>query len=373
MDFLDTDNSIWQSLFQKFRVLIHLAPWDWFGEHDSFIIHPQGYPQPFFVHTADRVYEPKKGFVIVYGWNGEARFRQIERGTSHPLTASYEVPLVLCAMRETSALTDLERNTLNIAEPVPSPFAKLCKNESPIFVSFRPGWLPWHLSKDETLSTLQVLSQTLGVLLRAESNPSLFKAPAPAIVWARHEEVLQELSLTNKKPQKTTWIEGWAKVPPYIPPWLNSQLEISHQSLENAAKLPDDMPPIEFAFDVVPKIALLNIDSVTLRGEDNRIPLGYFFAICPYCNTIVPQKQIENGVYYPGNNLDSLRNFLCNVLVKFFLRKGHRPKEIIVSSTDMMEILRPLQLEIPFKMIFHEHLPNYEHLLDLVLKSTSKQ
>lgn len=349
---LGASREIWRDLFRKFDAVMRLSPWKWFGKADSFAIHPAGSAEPFFIHACEPVSAEGKGMSIIYGWAGDALFRRLRAGMPHAMTRSFEIPFVLCALRETASVTELEKNVAKEAG-----IDVEGRAEIPVFVSFRPGWMPWHLGRTETESTVKVLDQALGVFLRCENDKDIVYPRRPGIVWVRRQRTAGG-----------KWEEGWANLRPFVEPFADRAMEVPEKSLETLAALPDDMPAIELATDVIPKIALLNPGTVKLRGEDGRVPLGYFFAISPYGVDTPPGEVKDNGVFYPAGDIGSLRKFFPNMLVKYFLSKGHRPREIVVSSPRMMDILRPLQLRVRFKTTFHEKLPNYDRIHALVSK-----
>ena len=353
---LGTPLGLWRDAFRRFETILRLSPWGWFSGADAFAIHPDGYDEPFFVHPVDGEFGGGKGLALVYGWNGDALFRQLRRGIPHALTRSYEIPFVLCAVRPPAAITPLERNILEtVGEPVEG------REAVPVLVSFRPGWLPWHLSRVEVESTARVLEQALGVLLRTEHNRELaFPAKPAGQTWVRRRDA-----------KVGRWEEGWTALRPFRDPGEGRDMELPEKLVAEAAALPDDVPSLEVACDIVPKIALLTPDAVKIRGEDGRIPLGYFFAISPYGSESAGVPS-ESGVFYPAGDIGSLRKFFPNVLVKYFVAKRRRAREIVVSSPRMMDILRPLQLRIPFRLTFHERLPSFDRVHALVAKAVAE-
>ena len=360
--FLGTPNDLWAEVFSKFATISRMRPWKWFAERHSFAIHPEGYSEPFFVHPCRGRYACDKGLVIVYGWNADALYCRLIAGgdKNHGETRSLEMPIVLCSLRKWGDLSQLEQLAATTFGN-----AKEGDEEVPAFVSFRPGWMPWHLSKVEVESTAKVLNQTLGVLLRAEEDISLVEQLGPNRTWVR-----------RWKTEDSKWEEGWTLKPPFTEIGEGRPISVSDKAVEKVNALPQTMPAISIDFDIVPKLALLNKDAVNLRGEDGRLPLGYLFAIQqfgPLTAEGAKPPAPETGVFYPASDIGSLYKFLPSALVKFLTKSKARPKEIIVSSERMRSILRPLQLKIPFKTVFHEKIPEYAKILNMVKGAVSVQ
>lgn len=358
--FLGTPEALWQEVFSKFRSIDRLKPWGWFKDIHSFAIHPRGYAEPFFVHPLGRRFNCERGLVVVYGWNGNALFREtsVPAEPRHAATRLFEIPLVICAMRDKRHLAEMEIETI-------SQFGTDEEKESqtaPNFTSFRPGWLPWHLSQVEVQSTATVLNQALGVFLRAEEDISLIEQGGASMIWVRRQN-----DSTGK------WEEGWTRQRPFSEFGSGREFRLKEETIEKLLALPDTMPPVSIDFDAVPRLSLLSRDAVKVRGEDGRLPMGYFFALQKFEEGGKPtMAALDSGVIYPASDLGSLPRFFHDILAKFLLKKKARPKEIIVSSERMRGILRPFQLQVPFKTVFHENIPSYGMLLKLVESAVAK-
>lgn len=360
--FLGTDDSIWKDAFSRFCAIARMRPWGWFTERHAFAIHPSGYPEPFFVHPSLGRYGCEHGLAIVYGWNGEALFDLLAMGAekNHSDTRALEIPLVLCALRARDDLSQLEQ----LAADTFAPGADVGEQGvQPAFVSFVPGWMPWHMGRVEVQSTAAVLNQALGVMLRAEENPSLIEMQAPGTVWVRRQNQ-----------QSGKWEEGWTRLHRFAEMGAGRPLQVPDNLIAEVAALPETMPAVSIDFDVVPKLALLNPETVKIRGENGRIPLGYLFSIQRFGTVAGGAGGFpETGVFYPGSDIGSLFKFLPTVLLKHFAKAKARPREIVVSSERMRAILRPLQLHIPFKITFHANLPGYSKILTMVRNATESK
>lgn len=357
--FLGAPENLWQEVFSRFAAIARMDPWAWFGENLSFAIHPDGYAEPFFVHPAAGRYGcGRRSLAIVYGWNGDALYRMVGNspGARHLLTRSLEITLVVATMRKVKDTSGLERQTASAFATVPDdPEAEI-----PVFVSFRPGWMPWHLSRVEVESSAKVLNQALGVFLRAEENVSLVRQGNPAMLWVRRQE-------------GGKWNEGWASKGAFREFGQKRAFDIAKGKVDEVLALPGTMEPVSVDFDVIPQIALVNADAVKLRGEDGRIPMGYFFAIQKFSENGAPSlNALESGIYYPASDIGSLDKFFHDILVKFFIKAKARPGTIVVSTERMRGMLRPLQMQVPFKIVFHEKIPSYDMLFSAIAAAIAK-
>lgn len=357
---LGAPEELWREVFSRFAAIVRMNPWAWFGENHAFAIHPHGYSEPFFVHPCDGRYGcGRRSLAIVYGWNGDALFRLVgnSAGMRHAVTRSLEIPLVVATMRKVENTSELERQTAASFASMPDG----SNAEIPVFVSFRPGWMPWHLSRVEVESSAKVLNQALGVFLRAEEDVSLVNQDNGAMQWVRRQE------------EGGKWDEGWTAKGAFQEFGQKRAFSLDKDLVGKVLALPDTMEPVSVDFDVIPQIALLNTDTVKLRGEDGRIPMGYFFAIQNFTEGgVASLNALESGIYYPASDIGSIGKFFHNVLAKFFLKSKARPKTIIVATERMRGILRPLQMEVPFKTVFHERLPSYDLLFKTVAAAVAR-
>ena len=65
----------------------------------------------------------------------------------------------------------------------------------------------------------------------------------------------------------------------------------------------------------------------------------------------------------------ALKVFTCERSTNAFLRKRRVPGEIHVRSSRMARFLRPLGIQLPFKLVQHAKLPSLEDVLGLAIQT----
>ena len=335
--------ALWQSLFRKFSSIVRMRPWDWLGRHDFFGVRAEEGADPVFLHFQESDSSAEPGLTMVFGWKGEGLYRGVLLGIDHVPMRSYEIPLVRAYLRPVGEMTPVEREILEASGLEPDD-----KGRAPVFVRYRPGWMPWILDPDDAALCETVLNQALGILLRAETDKTIVSRSDPATVWVR--------SFGGG-----AWTEGWEDVRPFEDhaPGLKSMPPDS--LVEKVAALPESIPSVEVGLDIVPKVALVN-EEIVKKCAGGRMPLGYFFAVAD-ASSDEGVRCLESGVLYPCDDIAGMWDVLPRTLLDAFVSIGRRPREIAVSSHLMMAFLRPLQTRIHFKLTFHEKLPRFDAFL----------
>ncbi len=336
--------ALWRSLFRKFSSIVRIGPWGWLGKHDFFGVRIKGGSDPVFLHFNESDTSAEPGLSMVFGWRAEGLYRGVLLGIDHAAMRSFEIPLVRAFLRPVAEMTSVEREILETAGIAPDD-----KGRAPVFVRYRPGWMPWILDADDAAFCEAALNQALGILLRAEMDKSIVSRADPASVWVRSSK-------------DGGWNEGWERIRPFEDHAPGPKSMPPDALIDKVAALPESIPSVEVGLDIVPKVALVN-EEIVKRCAGGRMPLGYFFAIAD-ASSDNGAKCLESGVLYPCDDIAGMWNVMPRTLLDAFASLGRRPREIAVSSSLMMAFLRPLQTRIHCKLTFHEKLPRFDAILD---------
>ena len=339
--------TLWQSLFRKFASIVKLNPWSWLGRHDFFGIRTGKDAEPVFLHFHESDTAADPGLTMVFGWRAEGLYRNVLAGIDHLSMRSYEIPIVRVYMRPLGGLTPVECAIFEASGLEPD-----AKGRAPVFVAYRPGWMPWILDADDAAYADAVLNQALGVLLRAETDKSIVARSDPTTVWVRAFDK-----------EAKVWTENWESLRPFRDHVPGPKSMPSEALLAEANALPETLACVEADLDIVPKAALVNAEIVR-KCAGGRMPLGYLFAVGDASPDAPPPACLGSGVFYPCDDIAGLWNVIPETLLRVFTSLGRRPREIAVSSNLMMAFLRPLQTRIHFKLTFHEKLPHFDAILE---------
>ncbi len=339
--------ALWGSLFHKFASIVKLDPWSWLGKHDFFGIQAEEAAEPVFLHFRESDSADAPGLTMVFGWQAEGLYRHVLGGIDHMAMRSYEIPLVRVYLRPLDELTPVERAIFAATGLEPD-----AKGRAPVFVAYRPGWMPWILDADTAAYADAVLNQTLGVLLRAETDKAIVARSDPAAVWVRAFDK-----------ESKAWAEGWERIRPFRDHAPGPKSMPSEGLIAEANALSESLACVEADLDIVPKAALANAEIVK-RCAGGRMPLGYLFAVGDASPDAPAFSCLGSSVFYPCDDIAGLWNVIPESLLRVFTSLGRRPREIAVSSQLMMAFLRPLQTRIHFKLTFHEKLPRFGAILE---------
>lgn len=332
----DVDPETWRTLYGKFSTILHINPWPWLEQKDFFALRVPECETTAFLHF--RGSGAGRELLIVLGERDEASYLAITGGIDHPNLRSFETSTIRILLRDAATITEFERAALQIAGV--SPDADGC---APVFVRYRPGWIPWALDKREAVATTAVLNQALGVLLRAETDKSIVIRNDPRTLWLRAHDA-----------KSGKWEESWISVPQFediAPGPLPKQPVI-----DKVNALPESLQSVEIDIDVLPRAALTN-KAVLSACNGGALPVGYFLVIADASRPENPSAGLHGGILFPCGDLERFWRSVPRFILDAFVALGRRPRQISVSSSRMMALLRPLQTKIHFRLTFHEKLP----------------
>jgi hypothetical protein len=87
------------------------------------------------------------------------------------------------------------------------------RNAWPQFRSYRPGYEPWYLTRDEGLFLTIALEQAVDVARRFQEDPDLLTPPRPGLFLVRVPE---------RRPDGWEWRDTWRAPDPWSPPEMKS-------------------------------------------------------------------------------------------------------------------------------------------------------
>ena len=204
-----------------------------------------------------------------------------------------------------------------------------------------PGYFPRALADRERTLCARLLWEAYGLLLRFETDRTLPLTFADArAMFARVEGpdgVWRDEPLTIPQP------------PPYV-----ERVTFEKADFARAKDLP-------FAADEVLDVDFRLLPTVTTREARPR---------CCYLLAAVDAKTGERVVWSKMTvnvdcGLKSLWERMAPRLLKHLIARGHIPGEIRLVSGRVFRMLRPMGVELPFKLSLHDRLPTLEDAIRL--------
>ena len=229
--------------------------------------------------------------------------------------------------------TRIDRNFGFYSTPVEMPHLELVILEDGAMRLFRhdTGYMPLAANEAQRSLAVRILWEAYGVMLRVEGDPKLpMKFSDEKAIFARVE----------------TAAEAWEDRPLVIPdpPPHTEKVSFPKADVKAAQDLPfvkDDVLDLDFGL-------LPNVMTKEARPR------------CVYELRAVDRKTGETAIasrvsIHPEAGLRGMWESMPVQVLKELLRRGKVPGEIRTRSGRVFRFLRPLCLELPFKLSLHDH------------------
>lgn len=322
----------WDKLYKTAIKIKDIAPWEWLEEHNLFAVQNFDAKEIGFVsimgaigeHYAISVYLGEKGF---YG------FWDFQQSTPDMFTYQklFEIPQLQVSFEDRNMLHPKDRDTL---KKLGLTFrGKQCW---PMFRSYRPGFFPWYLTRDEACFLQCVLDQTIDVTLRSMKDRSLLR---------RDDDKSYLLRKSIKKYDKILWQDSTLKV---LPP----------------APYPMEFSVNVFAIEVLKKLTPSNIaieiDVFMFAEPVKEQGMRPFY---PYALMLVDANNgmiVGNELLQPIPNLESMWSTVPSHVAEILAKLQLLPKTILVNSDLLYQLLLHLSENLDVSVEFTEKLPNID-------------
>ena len=216
------------------------------------------------------------------------------------------------------------------------------KNGSAEIIDYRPGFTPVHPNEETRALLAPILYECYGLMLRLDEDPEL-----PSSYMAEKAMFSRKEGLDGK------WHDA-----PLRPPNLDTVTWMERVGLDRAkcAKA------ARFSLEQSDVWEADFIQMPLYRTEDAQARVMFLFAVvnAKTGDRMVWQKLAVDPASPRDGTLDALKPLwesLASHLLDGVLKHGNVPGAIHVRSQRMMRFLRPLGLQLPFKIVMHKQLP----------------
>jgi len=214
--------------------------------------------------------------------------------------------------------------------------------------TYRPGFVPRKPSPDERRRLAPILYECLGVLMRLEEDPELaFRYKREGAMFARTE------GLDGK------WRDAPFRLPDPQGPVYTESVAVNKAGCDRAAKL-----PMEGAWEID---FVLFPDFRTPEPEPRFLYL--LAAVDP--DTMTRKVWVKLSVGEGPDALKKLWEGHAQRVLDAILAAGVAPAVLSVRSPRLARLLRPLGLQLPFKIVQHAQLPALDAAIRDALKSNT--
>ncbi len=214
------------------------------------------------------------------------------------------------------------------------------KNGGAELYAFAPGFVPVKPPPEDAAFLASVLYESYGLLMRLEEQPDLpLEFKDESSLFARRE------GLDGK------WRDAPLKAPDLPRVLYVERVALAKADCEAAAKLPvarDEIWEIDF------------LQSPVFRTAEARPRILYLFA---GVDAASGRRVLWDRMSVGSGGLKEMWESLAARLLKAFLARGGVPGAIHVRANRLVRFVRPLGLQIPFKLVQHAKLPALEGVL----------
>lgn len=174
----------WKALYDAAVEFRKIEPWKWVAETDIFGVQNQKTGETGYCCIIGEMGE-MLAMAVYNGTEGLNGYNKIQKNQVNPGDAdSMFIQDCLIVMFENKRF--VEKEDIQIINKLGYAFKG--KNSWPIFKSYKPGFFPWFLSRDEALYMTDVLKQAKDICLCLKDNSKLLHAPKKNLYLIRVAE-----------------------------------------------------------------------------------------------------------------------------------------------------------------------------------------
>ncbi len=213
----------WRALYAAAKAFQEIAPWEWMWDSDIISIQNPVNGEFGYLCVLGRKKE-SFGLVVYLGSEGLEGYLKIVNGAVDPSDPdTLHINKCLSASFEGKAY--LTNEDLAVIKGLDLRFSE--KNVWPQFKSYRPGYFPWQLTKDEAVYLTICLHQAKEIALRFKEFPSMLKSSQPGHYFTR---------FANKEGAILKWKDGWHK-PTFLREMVIMRQTVDESRLEKIKSL----------------------------------------------------------------------------------------------------------------------------------------
>jgi len=320
---------LWKQLYSLADQIKKLAPWQWMEEVDVFGV--QFLETEEFGYVSVMGMEGKHHAVSVYlGDQALNKFWDIQLDEQKDENAEriLEMPQLMLSFENRDML---QKEDLDIIKELRLKYRG--ENAWPLFRSYRPGFYPWFLEKDEAERLAVALEQALGMAMRTEDDPELLMVDVGELCPIR---------ISSRTENGLLWTDSTREIAAPEPFTLKFRVDL--KEMNKLKKLPGNNACIDLAFFLTPS-------PVAERGE--RPSFTYMMIAVESESCFVLGFELLQA-------LDGLHRMWEDIpasLVAVLNKAEFMPREIRVASPRLCMFIGPIAEELGIETSLHDSLP----------------
>jgi hypothetical protein len=333
-ELLDPTASEYGFLCQLAVHIQQLSPWNFMEETDVF-----GFQDPEsgalgFVSVMGKLGEFQaisvyRGVKGLYGWRNFVELLEVDSNSEAAHDVLYEIPQVQLAFGPPAMLEKRDRDIIKASG------FKFSKTQQPQFRSYRPGYLPWFLTREEATHLVYALTQTITVA-------SLFFSDADVIPF-------------NENPEDRDYLIRIPQLKDSTPYWEGSIVTVDPP--------PTQLLPFSVADTIVGKlrefprsgaleVALFVLPAKVGRSHERPRLIYALLAVDSESGFVLEMKLME-----AIDGVDLMYAGVAEALASDWMQHQFVPQEIRAGSARLLNVLEPLASKLNVKLTLAKKLP----------------
>ena len=213
---------------------------------------------------------------------------------------------------------------------------------------YEPGFVPRALTDAEREFLAPLLYECYGLMMRLEENPDL------PLAYLKENAIF-----ARKEISENVWIDGPLKLPDERQNPYTEQVSLSKAKCAAAAKLP------------VAQAEKWEVDFVMVPSYQTREARSRFLYVLAAVDAATGERRVWERMSVDGRpgGLKRLWEAHAQRMLDRILVLGRVPGALHVRAGRVARFLRPLGLQLPFKLVQHVKLPALDAVLELAVRS----
>lgn len=321
-------------LCQLATYIQQMSPWNLMEETDVF-----GFEDPEngalgFVSVMGRLGEFQaisvyRGLEGLYGWRNFEKLLKIDAKSEEAHDMVYEIPQLQLAFVEPMILERRDRDIIKASG------FKFSKTQQPQFRSYRPGYLPWFITREEASHLIYALTQTITVASR-------FVSDADVIPF-------------NENPEDRDYLIRVPRLKDSIPDWEDSIVTVDPPPTKLLPCSVDDTTLgnlKEFPRSGALEVELFILPAKVGRSHERPRLLYALLAVDSTSDFIVGVELME-----AVDGVGLLYASVAEILASDWMQNQMVPQEIRARSPRLLNVLEPLASELGITLSSAKKLP----------------
>ena len=215
---------------------------------------------------------------------------------------------------------------------------------------YEPGFVPRALTDAEREFLAPLLYECYGLMMRLEENPDL------PLAYLKENAIF-----ARKEISENVWIDGPLKLPDERQNPYTEQVSLSKAKCAAAAKLP------------TASAEKWELDFVMVPAYQTREKRSRFLYILAAVDSATGERRVWEKMSVDGKpgGLKRMWEAHAQRVLDRILVEGRIPGALHVRSPRMARFLRPLGMQLPFKLVQFAKLPALEATLELAIRSNT--